>query len=350
MTSATQAAPDSPELAGGIPAPAALLGLIMGSMLTQALHVAAKLGIADILRDGPLTGDEIGHRAGSDADSTARLIRALASFAIFQELPDGRFDLTPMADALRSDAPESMRNMALLVGHPLHWEDWSNLIYSVESGQPVLPKFRGMGGYEYLAANPEFAQVFEAGMGTLSNLETIPIAEAYDFSDAATVIDVFGGRGNLLVEILKRTPGARGVLVDQRAEALGAAAYFAESGVADRCTVDGTDLFAVPPAGGDAYILKHIVHEWPEEQSLQILRSVRSAMSPQSRLLLMEYVLPEGNEPHPGRLVDLWLMILMGGRERNLAQYAELLGRAGLELSKVIATAAGVAIIEARPV
>jgi hypothetical protein len=334
----------------GIPPPFVLLQLIMGSMLTQAIHVAAKLDVAGILADGPQPAGEIARQAGSDPDATGRLLRALASFGIFAEQPDGRFALTPMADALRADAPVSMRGMALLLGHPFQWEDWGHLIDSVQSGRPVLETLRGMGGYEFLAANPEFAQVFEGGMGTLSDLETVPVAEGYDYAQFETIVDVFGGRGAVLANILQRSPHTQGVLFDQRAEHLGAAKFFEEAGVADRVSVDTGELFGTVPSGGDAYLLKHIVHEWPEAKSLEILRNVRKAIRDDGTVLLIEFVLPDGNEPHPGKLVDLWLMILMGGRERTRGQYAELLGKAGFQLTRVIETASSAAIIEAKPV
>jgi O-methyltransferase/methyltransferase family protein len=338
----------SPEQ--GVPPPFALLQMIMGSMLTQAIHVAAVLDFAGILADGPLPAAEVARRAGSDPDASERLLRTLASFGIFAETPDERFTLTPLADALRTDAPVSMRGMALLLGHPYQWEDWGHLIDSVRTGEPVLEKLRGMGGYEFLAANPDFAQVFEGGMGTLSDLETVPVAEGYDYAKFDTLVDVFGGRGAVLAEILQRAPATRGVLFDQRAEHLGAAKLLAEAGVADRVSIDTGELFGTVPAGADGYLLKHIVHEWPEAKSLEILRNVRSAIRDDGTVLLVEFVLPDGNVPHPGKLVDLWLMILMGGRERTRSQYAELLGKAGFELTRVIETASSAAIIEAKPV
>jgi len=338
----------SPEQ--GAPPPFALLGMIMGSMLTQAIHVAAVLDFAGILADGPLAAKEIARQAGSDPDASERLLRTLASFGIFTEDADGRFALTPLADALRADAPVSMRGMALLLGHPYQWEDWGHLIDSVRTGEPVMETLRGMGGYQFLAANPDFAQVFEGGMGTLSDLETVPVAEGYDYAKFDTLVDVFGGRGAVLAEILQRAPDTRGVLFDQRAEHLGAQKFLEEAGVADRASVDTGELFGTVPAGGDGYLLKHIVHEWPEAKSLEILRNVRKAIRDDGTVLLVEFVLPDGNAPHPGKLVDLWLMILMGGRERTRAQYAELLGKAGFELTRVIETASSAAIIEAKPV
>jgi hypothetical protein len=334
----------------GIPAPFALLQLTMGSIVTQAIHVAAKLDFAGILSAGPLPADEIAQRAGSHPDSTARLLRTLASLGIFTEQEDGQFGLTPMADALRADAPMSMRGMALLMGHPYQWEDWGHLMDSIQTGEPVLEKLRGMGGYEFLAANPEFAEVFEGGMGTLSDLETVPIAEGYDYSQFNTIVDVFGGHGAVLAAILQRAQNTKGVLFEFRAEQLGAGQLFEEAGVADRCSLDTGGMFEKAPSGGDCYILKHIVHEWPEAKALQILKNVREAISDDGTVLLMEFVLPDGNEPHPGKLVDLWLMILMGGRERTRGQYAELLNRAGFQLTRVIQTASSAAIIEAKPI
>ncbi|MEV2196540.1 methyltransferase [Streptomyces phaeochromogenes] len=331
------------------PGPFPLLEMIMGSMVTQAIHVATRLGFADLVADGPRTADDIAASAGSDPDATDRLLRTLASFSIFTE-EDGRFGLSPVGDFLRSDAPFSVRDMALLVGHPFQWEDWGHLIDAIRTGDPVLPMVRGMGGYEFLEANPEFAKVFEGGMGTLSRMENEPIADAYDFSPFGVIVDVFGGQGALLTAILRRATKVRGILCDSRAEQLGATKAFEDAGLADRCEVELCGFFDKPPSGGDAYLLKHIVHEWPEPQALEILRNVRESIKDDGRLLLMEFVLPDGPEPHPGRLVDLWLMVLMGGKERTAAQYTDLLGRAGFRLERVVPTAAGVAIIEATPV
>ena len=332
------------------PGPLALLDLITGSMVTQAIHVAAKLGVADLLAAGPLTAAEIARRSDADADATYRVLRLLASHEIFAEGPDGRFALTPLAQGLRADAPLSMRGLALLLGHPLAWEDWGNLLLAVTSGDPVLPQLRGMGGYEFLMANPEFAVVFESGMGSLSQLETEPILAAYDFSGFDTVVDVFGGQGGLLAGILKAAPGSRGILADQRAEHLGAAAFFGEAGLADRVSIDTAGLFEKIPSGGDAYLMKHILHEWPESQAVDILHNARRAIGDGGKLLLMEYVVPEGGQQHLGKLIDLWLMILMGGKERTTAQYAELLARTGFRLDRVVGTGSPVSIIEAVPV
>lgn len=332
-----------------VPAPLALLELAQGSMMTQAIYVAAELRVADVLRDGPLSAEEIARKVNANPEAVYRLLRLLASYSIFAELSDRRFKLTPMAEALRSDTPNSMRGMAVLMGHPIHWEDWGHLVDSVRTGEPSLPKLRGMGAFEYLESNPEYGAVFYQGVTNLSDLETAPILAAYDFSRYHTIVDVGGGRGALLAGILQRSTNSRGILFDSRAVNSGAEAVMADAGVADRCTIESGGLFDPVTPGGDAYVLKHIVHDWPDSKTLEILKNVRDAISADGRLLLIEFVPTEGNAQHPGKLVDLWLMLLVGGKERTPAQYSELLASAGFRLDRVVQTASPVSIVEARP-
>ena len=333
------------------PPPFALLELAMGSMVTQALYAAARLGIAEQLQDGPLAPDVIAQRVGAHAGAVERLLRLLASHGVFEAGEDGAYALTPMADALRAEHPMSMRDIAVLMGDPTHWEDWSHLIDSVVTGEASLPKHRGMGAFEYLEQHPEYGEVFIRGMGNMSDTETWPVLAAYDFTQFETVVDFCGGRGGLLAGILQQAPQTHGILSDPRVGTNGAAAFLAEQGVAERCLTHAGGLFDQVVQGGDAYVLKHIVHDWPEEQALQILRNVRAAITPGGRLLLVEMVLPEGgNEPHAGKLVDLWLMLLVGGRERTASQYADLLARAGFRLERVVETASSVSVVEAVPV
>lgn len=331
------------------PAHFTLLDLIEGSMITQAVYVAAELGVAEVLADGPLTVEEIARRVEADPEAIFRLLRLLASHDIFTRQDDGRFAMTPMAQALRQDDPNSFYGMAVLMGHPTHWEDWSHLVDSVRTGEPSLPKLRGMGAFEYLEANPEYGGVFMRGMGDLSRMETDPVLAAFDFSRFDTIVDVGGGGGELLARILQQTPRSKGVIFDRRAPMFGADALLAEAGVADRCTIAEGGLFDPLTPGGDAYILKHIVHDWPEDRVLAMLGNVHNAINEDGRLLLMEFVVPEDNEPHPAKLVDLWLMLLVGGKERTESQYAKLLAAAGFELVEVVPTAAPLSIIEARP-
>jgi hypothetical protein len=332
-----------------VPAPVALFDMVMSSVVTQAIYVAAELRIADALGGGPLPAAEIARRVEADADAVGRLLRLLASHQIFAEHGDGTFSLTPMADALRSDAPGSMRDLAVLMGHPLHWEDWGHLLDSVRTGEPSLPKLRGMGAFEYFETNPEYGAVFMAGMGNLSALETEPVLAAYDFAHFTTIVDVGGGSGGLLAGILNKAPKTKGVLFDARAAFIGAPELLREAGVADRCSIDPGGLFDPVTPGGDAYVAKHIVHDWPREQALEILRNIRKAIVPNGRLLLLEFVSPDGNRPHAAKVVDLWLMLLVGGRERTESQYAELLGEAGFALNRVVGTSSALSIVEALP-
>ncbi|MFI7386547.1 methyltransferase [Streptomyces sp. NPDC049813] len=332
------------------PPPFALLELAMGSMVTQAIYVAAELKFAEALVDGPLTPAELAGKVGAHEEAIARVLRLLASQGVFAGQEDGTYTLTPMADALRADHPMSMRDIAVLMGHPIHWEDWGHFLESVRTGEPSLPKLRGMGAFEYLEHNPEYGAVFINGMGSMSNTETYPVAGAYDFSQFGTVVDFCGGQGALLAGILQSAPDSKGILADPRVANNGAADFLAGQGVADRVTTHDGGLFDPVVTGGDAYVLKHIVHDWPEDKALEILRNVRAAMPPHGKLLLVEMVPTEDNEPHSAKLVDLWLMLLVGGKERTESQYADLLARAGFKLERVVQTAAAVSVIEALPV
>ncbi len=295
----------------------ALLDLIQGSVITQAIYVAARLGIADILSEGPLTAGEIAKRAEADPEATYRLLRALSGYSVFAERDDGQFELTPMAGGLRDDAPDSMRGIALLMGHPLLWEEWGHLISSVRTGEASLPQLRGMGAYEFLMANPEYAAAFFQGMGSLSGPETGSVVAAYDFSRFGKIVDV------------------------------GAGPVLEAAGVAGRCTIENGSYFESVPPGGDAYILKHTLHDFTESQCLAVLKNIRDAISADGALFVIEYVLTGNNTRHIGNIIDIWLMLLLGAKERTSAQYAELLASAGFKLTRVVPTTSPVSIIEA---
>lgn len=334
-----------------VPGAFALLEMMLGVMVTQTIYVAAELGIADLLHtDGPMTAEEIARKVDADPEALSRLLIWLDSQGIFERAADGRYGLTPMADALRSDHPMSMRGMARLMGHPTHWEEWPGFLEVIRTGEPGLPKLRGMHAYEFLQMDREYGEIFFTGMGNLSELETAPLIAAYDFSPFRTIVDVGAGRGGLLAAVLHKAPRATGVLFDERAGGNGAEDLLAAEGVAGRVTIDTGEFFGPVPAGGDLYLLKHILHDWPEPQALQILTNIRASMGPDSKLLIMEFVLPENDKQHVGKLIDLWLMLLIGGRERTASQYADLLARAGLRLERVVQTASTISIVEARPV
>ncbi len=327
-----------------------LVDLIQGAVITQAISVAATLGIADVLGDGPLPAEEIAKRVGSDPEATYRLLRTLSGYSVFAVAPDGRFELTPMADALRDRAPDSMRGLAMLMGHPLLWEDWGHLLSSVSTGEASLPKVRGMGAYEFLMANPDYAATFFQGMRAMSESETAPVLAAYDFSRYRTIVDVVGGRGTLLAGILAQSPSSHGVLYDSEFATADAPSLFDAAGVGGRVTIENGGHFDKLPVGADAYVLKHILHDFAEPQCLALLTNVRDAIAPDGTMLVIEYVLNADNQRHLGNIIDLWLLLLLGAKERTLPQYTELFAKAGLKVIRSVPTTSPVSIIEAVPV
>ena len=318
--------------------------------MAQGVYTATKLGIADALRDGPLTAESIADRVGANPDGVKRLLRALAGHGVFAELRDGRFSLTRLSESLRVDARSSARAMVLFWGDPLHWEHWGQLSYSVQTGRSAIEKMRGKPAFDWLPEVPELAAVFNDGMTSMSTMETPLVVAAYDFSRCDTVVDVGGGHGLLLGAILKAYPKSRGILFDFDSVIEGAPAVLQAAGVSERCEAIGGSFFESVPAGGDAYVLKHIIHDWDDDDALRILRNVREAMNPDAKLLLIELVIPDDDREHMSKLLDLEMLVALAGRERTEAEYAELLRRADLRHTRTVATAGPASIVEAVPV
>ncbi|MET0450444.1 MAG: methyltransferase [Mycobacterium sp.] len=331
-----------------VPPNVALFEMAQGAWLTQALYVAAKLGIADALKDGPCSADDVARRVGADAGATYRVMRALASNGVLT-LRRGRFGLTRVGQALRSDYYGSMAPMITMVGSPEHWEHWGSLLHSVQTGATAVEKLRNATIFEYLDTNPGYAAVFNDAMTGVSSVAIEMALPLYDFSDRNLVVDIGGGHGALLAAVLARAPRARGVLFDLPSVVEGATPQLERAGVADRCTTTGGSFFESVPAGGDAYLLKTVIHDWDDEQSLTILRNVRTAIAADGKVLLMELVLPEGAPPHPGMLLDLEMLVHSGGLERTAHEYRDLLARAGFRLTRVIQTGGPMSIVEAVP-
>jgi hypothetical protein len=220
----------------------------------------------------------------------------------------------------------------------------------VETGEPNLPKLRGMGALDFFHATPEYASVFFHAFGQLSESETDPILAAYDFSQFHTVVDVIAGRGNLLAGILKQAPNVKGVLYDSEVATVDSPALFEAAGVADRLTIEHGGYLGKLPSGADAYVFKHIIHDFSEADAVTALRNAREAIGPDGKLLVIEYVLPENNEHHLGHTIDLWLMLMLGAQDRTLAQYTELFAKAGFKVTRAVPTTAPISIIEAIPV
>ena len=316
--------------------------------VSQAIHVSATLGIADLLGDGPRSADELAEDAGADAPTLYRLLRALASVGVFAET-DGRFALTPLAELLRTDAPGSLRAWAIQIGQPYYWASWGHLLHSVRTGEAAFPALYGTNVWEYRETRPREAEVFNAAMTALSAAVVEAVVRSYDFSGIGVLVDVGGGEGALLAEILAASPGVRGVLFDQAHVVAGAGALLERVGVADRCEVVAGSFFDAVPGGGDAYLLKSVVHDWDDAEAVEILRSCRAAMANTGRLLVVEPVVRPGNDPDPAKFSDLNMLVMLGGRERTAGEFEGLLARAGFGLTNIVRTGSPFDIIEGKP-
>lgn len=334
---------------GAPPPPVTLLQMMTGYWVSQAIYVAAKLGLADYFGEGPRSSEELAAATGVDASSLHRLLRALASVGIFTEVDPGHFALTPLAALLRAGTPGSMRALAITYNEE-QYRAWGDLLYSVQSGQPAFQHQFGMGPFEYFALHPEADRVFNEAMIDWTHQLAGAVASTYDFSPFGTVVDVGGGYGTLLAAILRRHQQTRGILFDLPHVVADAEGPLAKAGVADRCTRIGGDFFAAVPAGGDAYVLAQILHDWDDERGVAILKQCRRAMPPHAKLLVVELVLPPGQEAFFGKWLDLHMLVVTGGRERTAAEYEALFRPAGLAVASVIPTTPGPSIVEAVPI
>jgi len=324
--------------------------LVTGTWVSQAISVAAKLGVADKLAAGPRSADDLAVDCACHARSLYRLLRALASIGIFSELPDRRFQLTPLAEDLRSDSSHSMRYAAIMLGEPHHYGAWGNLHGAVQSGGIAFNEVFGVPVFEYFDRNAEADDVFNRAMTELSRNAHFAIIDAYDFSHIETLVDVGGGYGALLSAILLANPHLQGVLFEQPHVIDEGSSYLESSGAADRIRTAPGDFFQAVPEGGDAYILSTVIHDWNDDESVQILQNIRRAIRPEGRLLLVEQVLQGPNASDFGKFADLNMLVMTGGGERTEAEFRELYARAGFELLRIIPTRSSSAIIEGAPV
>lgn len=332
-----------------VPAAAAMSEMILAGWTAQAITTAADLGVADALTDGPLSADDLARRVDADPDSLHRLMRALVSCGVFRQRRDSRYELNALGATLRSAADISLAGAARFYGSPEHREHWSRLTDTIRTGQAAVPALRGMDFFGYAAANPAFGELFNQAMTSSSELALTPVVAAYDFRPHRTIVDVGGGQGRLLAAILAATPTARGVLYDLPEVVATAPDQLAERNVADRVDVVAGSFFDRVPAGGDAYVLKHVIHDWSDADAVRILRNVRAAAGPAATVLLLEFVIPRHNRESLGKWADLEMLLVLGARERTEPEFARLLGQAGLKLTRVVPTAGPVSVVEARP-
>ena len=329
------------------PPDAALTQIMLGSLAAQALYVAAKVGIADLLVDGPKPISELATATDTDAPSLYRILRALASNGVFAELDNKVFELTATAELLRSDIAGSLRDVAIFMGEDWHWQVWGNTLYSVRTGKPAWDQVHGKAVFPYLDANPKAARIFNRAMTSFSSMATKAVVEAYDFSGIDTLVDIAGGHGRLLTDILEANPKTRGILFDLPNVISGARERVALTKVAQRVEFATGDFFAEVSAGGDAYIMKHVIHDWDDERALTILKNIRRVLNQRGRLLLVEALIADGNCADFGKLLDIEMLVSPGGKERTAAEYKELLAQAGFRLTRIIPTKSPYSVIEA---
>jgi len=335
----------------GRPANRAQLYDLIGSMrVTQLIYVAATLGIADQLKDGPKRIEELASTASVDTNSLYRVLRALASQGIFAETGDCHFALTPQAELLREDVPGSLRPWAMMLGGETFWKPWGELLACVKTGETAFNRVFGMGRWEYLAAHPDAAETFNRMSASNTDGRATPIVEAYDFSVATTVIDLGGGRGGLMAAILTKYPDVTGVLTDLPAVVAEAKAFIETQGLGGRCEVVATDLLESVPKGGDIYVMKSVLHGLNDEQAVAVLKNCRGAMTASAALLVIEAVLPPHGSPSSINMLDVHRMVITGSQERSQEDLSVLLETAGFNLHRAIKTGTQDHIFEAVPV
>ena len=328
---------------------ARLIGLITGYRISQAIHVVATLGIADLLRDGPCDSAALAAGTGAHPPTLYRLLRALAAVGVFREAPLGHFALAPMGDCLRSDAAEPVGPLAVQFGQPYHWQPWSYLLHAVRTGENAFRHVHGIDSWTYRAEHPEDRIAFDRAMTAITRRDAAAIVAAVDFRRFRRVVDVGGGQGRLLAAILSANDTARGVLFDLPEVVAHAADVLRDAGVAKRCEIVGGSFFETIPAGGDAYVLKSIIHDWGDAEAARILLGCRRAVGPEGRVLIVERMLAPPNEGAEGKLLDLQMLVGLDAKERTSEEFAALLDAAGFELVAAHAASHGLNVLESVP-
>ena len=328
-----------------IPPPGQLGQMITGYWTSQAIYAAAKFGIADLLDDGAKSVEELATITDTKPELLYRLLRALASVGIFAEVDTHRFCLTPLAEPLRSGVTGTQWSLALMMGED-QYRAWGNLADTLQTGDNAYEKIFGKPLFERLAEQPEKARIFDDAMTGIHGRETGAILDAYDFSGINVIADIGGGNGSKITAILQKHPEMQGILFDLPHVVERARPKIEASGVSDRCQLLSGDFFQSVPSGADAYVMRHIIHDWDDEKSHTILHNCHAVMSQGNKLLVVESVIPPGNEPFMGKFLDLTMMLIPGGKERTEAEYRKLYDRSGFELVRIVPTSTEVSIVE----
>lgn len=328
--------------------PQTLIQLINGLWVSQAIYIVAKLNIADLLKDGAKSSDELAKLADVDADSLYRVLRTLAGIGIFTEGKNQRFELNPLAKYLQTDTPGSLRSLATFLGEPWYLQIWEDSFYSVKTGKSALDKLHGTDFHSFVAQDPEKTRIYNEAMTSLTSSLIPKVLASYDFSHYSKIVDIGGGQGILISEILKNNPNLKGILFDQPHVVEEARTFLEAKGVAERCEFVGGNFYESLPSGADIYLMKHIIHIPNIELTRDVLKNCYEVMTKDAKLVLLEGVVPPPNQSSFTKWLDLnMLVVSSGGRERTEEEYRELLAKAGFKVTKVIYTQAPVDIIEA---
>jgi hypothetical protein len=321
--------------------------LVNGFRVSQALHVAAVLGVSDLLADGPLDLDALAHGVDADPESLGRLLRALAAVGVYVETDGGGYANNELSEALRTGAPGSLKGWATLIGEPYFWNSWGNLLGSTRSGETSFTMLHGMNVWEYRAGDARRTAVFDAAMTDLAARMAAAVGAAYDFPKGGLLVDIGGGHGALLAGVLAAHPTLSGVVFDLPHVIAGAEQALADAPVRERIRLVAGDMFQAVPSGADVYLLKSVLHDWPDEECEAILRGCRAGMSPSSVLLILERLLAGPNEGAETKFSDLNMLVVTGGRERSEGEFSRLLQRSGLRRRRTLDTASPWSVIEA---
>lgn len=335
------------EQAGGPPPEAQIAEMLLSQLVARLIHLAVTLRLPDYLADGPRAAEELASKTGTHERALYRVMRTLSSLGVLSEDATHRFTLRPLGAVLKSGTPSHAA--ALTLGGPLITRSFDQLLYSVQTGKTAFERSFGAPIFDWLGSHPAEAALFNGTMMGFHGMEPPAIAAAYDFSGLETIVDVGGSTGNLLTKILSKYPGSRGILFDLPHVVSNAPALIEQRGLGDRVQIEGGSFLESVPSGADAYILSHVIHDWNHEQCLTILGNCRRAMKSDGRLLVVEMVLPDGDAPHPGKMLDIVMLTLPGGEERTAAEYGALLDEAGFRMTRLVPTASLVTVVEAVP-
>ncbi|MEV1084710.1 methyltransferase [Streptomyces sp. NPDC050211] len=318
-----------------------------GLRLAHLLYAVAELGVADQLAEGPLPVDEIAKRVDAHPGALYRAMRAIASRGVFTEVAPNTFALNTMAETLRSDIPGSLRDHFRYEGQSALQQAYAALGHSIRTGECAFEHVHGTDLFSYLTARPELGQIFNNAMGEIvSHLQSAAV-EAYDLSGVRRIVDIGGGHGYLVARILQRYPEMRGVVFDLPEVVPGATEVLTEAGVIDRSETASGDYLTSVPAGADAYVISHVIHQLSDAEAITVLKNIRAVMDPGGRVVILDPVIPEGDVPHPGKFLDIVMMALTPGRERTEAEFAGLFQAAGLRHAETVALSAPSSVIVA---